>query len=522
MAKSLGLLVLSAFLPFSSAQAQIVEGIVVNSLTGAGIPGIGINLEQVTTGAYRVYQVRTDSEGRYRLDDVQDGTYAIRYASNDYGLPGGDNADPPRIQVTAGEKPVMLEARMLPLPRVSGRVLDGRGNPVPKARVDIDGGMLVFGGETDAAGKFDIRQLPGTFTLSAVPPADWKPPDPEPESGRPLGWARTYYPGSVAAEGASKFTLRLGADMTDLELKLVAVPVHAVRGVLLNPDGTPAPKISVALDDDAALASALRTESKADGTFEFPAVPDGRRLFAFEVESGGQRLRADQWIEIAGRDLEGIKVRLIAPFPVHGKVVFEAPADASAPAPKPPSINLSTVVSGASLLERFPEIYSARPDADGSFVFPHIYPGAYRVEVSSAPAHYYFDAVRLGESELPTPQLELTPGAPPITVVFKLNGGAVRGAVEKCASGTVLLIPQDTAVRQSGFVFETHCDPAGHYQIDAVRPGEYYALALTGGSVTPPALRPRWDDATLAQAAAITVRAGETTSADLRAVSPPQ
>ena len=185
MVKLLCLLVLAS----ATATAQVVEGTIVNSATGAGIAGIGVNLEQVTTGAYRVYQARSDAEGHYRLENVQDGVYRVIYASNDYAL--ADSREAQQIRIAAGEK-VRLEARMLPLPRVSGRVLDGRGNPVPKVRVDLDGPDLVFEAETNAAGKFDIRVLPGAIVLSAVPPADWKPPDPEPGSGRAMaGRART-------------------------------------------------------------------------------------------------------------------------------------------------------------------------------------------------------------------------------------------------------------------------------------------------------------------------------------------
>jgi len=108
--------------------------------------------------------------------------------------------------------------------------------------------------------------------------------------------------------------------------------------------------------------------------------------------------------------------------------------------------------------------------------------------------------------------------------VFKTNGGMVRGTVEQCASGGVVLVPQDPAMRWPDLIREARCDGApsgpGRYEITAVRPGEYYALALSGDGSTP-FWTPKWDEALLSQASRVTVRPGEASSADLRAIPQP-
>lgn len=510
MTKPFCLLILLA----AGAAAQTVEGTVLNSATGAGIAGIGVNLEQVTNGAYRLYQARTDQQGHFQLDNVQDGVYRALYATNDYWQPD----DPPRFQVTAGGLPVKLEAHMMPLPHISGRVVDGRGNAVAGARVDINGSGLVFAVDADAVGKFDLRQRPGTYTLSAVAPPGWKPPDPEPDagpgSGRVLAWVRTFYPGVAVAEAASNIVVQPGVDVTGIDIKLLAVPVHAVRGVLLNPDGTPAPKVAMALSDGAGLPVALHAESKDDGTFEFPAVPDGEQLFGFEVTLGGVKLRASQWIVMAGHDLEGVKVRLTAPFAVRGKVVIET-SPGRQETRTPAVVLVSVSRDHPSVLRQF---WSARPDAQGNFSFPNVYPGFYRIE-PNLPPPYYLDAVRLGESEPVVGDMELNAGAPLITVVYKTNGGTVHGTVEKCDSGQVVMVPQDEALRRAGFLYNARCviAPSGadRYEIAAVRPGEYYVLAFAGHGPMP------GYDGILNQASRVTVRASEATSADLRALPQP-
>jgi hypothetical protein len=160
----------------------------------------------------------------------------------------------------------------------------------------------------------------------------------------------------------------------------------------------------------------------------------------------------------------------------------------------------------------------ARPDADGGFRLEHVYPGAYRLFVSDLPA-YYLDAVRLDEADLPGPEVELSSGAVSIVLVYKADGGTVRGAVEKCASGGVVLVPQDPAMRP-WFTHAARCDPNGRYEINDVRPGNYYALASPADAPSP-FWAPRFPNGILNQATSITVRAGEASSADLRAITLP-
>jgi hypothetical protein len=95
-----------------------------------------------------------------------------------------------------------------------------------------------------------------------------------------------------------------------------------------------------------------------------------------------------------------------------------------------------------------------------------------------------------------------------LTIVFKSNGGAVRGTVEKCGSGKVVLVPQEHPGR---IVRSAACDEAGRYQISALRPGAYYATVIGAEWFTPDLS----DEDFLRTATHVTVRAGETTQVDL-------
>lgn len=525
---------LLALLP-SVAAAQTVEGTVVNSVTGDGVAGVQVDLIQ---GGEKYYSATTDAHGHFLFDHVQDGAYTANYSSPDFFFLDPGRQRQQRFQVTAGGNPVELEARMTPLARISGRVVDGKGKPVPGAPVSVISPNAATTIPADKDGKFDLHKfmLPGAYTLSVAPPAGLRPPDPEPD--RVLNWTRTYYPGVTTLEAASKISLLPGSEVTDLELKLLAVPAHAVRGVLLNPDGTPAPKVAIALGAD---LDQLRTESDSDGAFEFPAVVDGEWQCTAEAEAhagpASVKLRASEWFEMAGHERQGLKLRLAAPFTVRGKVAMQALP--GAPAPRPPGLVLGMKVSGAIremlgdngiVVGATPGSPNARPDADGNFSVPDVYPGAYRIIPLNGPPGYYLDSIRMGDAEVSTEEVEISSSAASFTLVYKTNGGAVRGVIENCASGGVVVLPQDPALRRPGFQHSTGCDGTGalaasgasagssHYEVDALRPGDYYVLAIAGDGPNP-WYRARLDDTLLNQATKVTVRAGETTSTDLHAIT---
>jgi hypothetical protein len=425
------------------AAAQTVEGGVIDSATGRGLAGVRAEFLQ---GTKTIYDATSDAQGHFTIEGVKDGTYSARYTCPDYwpsdpGTPGRFQANmgvsKQTFQVVAGGNPVKLEAHMTPLPRLTGRVVNGKGQGVPDARVDLTGRGLTT--RTNAEGRFDVHQflLPGAYTLSVVPPLGIKPPDPEPDNDRVLNWTRTYYPGVALPEAASKIVLQPGETL-DIKLELLTVPAHAVRGVLLNSDGTPAPKVQITLAEGPNLPQVSRAESKTDGTFEFPAVVEGEWSLLAEAESEGSDLQAQQWIEMAGHQIESVKLRLSPPFMVRGKVVMERPEGALAP--QPPMVFLSPHIG--SIRDGFITLGPhSTPDADGSFAIKQVYPGVYGINANLPPPPYYLDAVRVGEVELTIREVEFSSGAVPITLVYKANGGAVRGTVERCDWGSVALVP---------------------------------------------------------------------------------
>jgi hypothetical protein len=500
----------------AAAHAQTVDGTVVNSLTGNGIAGVYVEVLQRNAP---VHHATTDERGHFHFENVKDGSYSLHCSSPDYALPFGVAGGPLRQFQMTGGTPVNLEVRMTPFPHINGKVVDGHGEGVPNATVALIAATAFMSFRTDASGKFEQHRglPPGAYTLSVTPPPTLKPPDKAPDDDRVLGWARTYYPGTVYQSAASKIALAPGADVS-IELKLQAVPAHAVRGILLNPDGSRVPNVELTLGEGLPSPPALTATSKSDGAFEFPAVVDGEWTLAAKTGPDDAPLRATCWVEMTGRDIDGLKVELSAPFSVHSKIVVETPE--GTPTPPLPGIRLnarnSHLSRGIGMLRGS---YEAIPTADGDFVVRNVYRDFYSVAITRPLPGYYLDSIRVGEAEMSTAEMELL-GPESITIRYKPGGGAVRGTAEKCSGGEVWLVPRLQALRQPGFLGRAICDTNDRYEVRNLRPGEYYVLAFARDSARP-WYDPMVDDGFLNQAAGATLRDGETTSVDLRAITRP-
>jgi hypothetical protein len=515
------------------AAAQTVEGVVLDGATGAGV--VGVKAELLRAGSV-IYDTLTDSRGHFRFDKVREGDYTDRYQSADHWLTAGWQ-DVHSFHAAEGN-PVKLETRMMPWSKISGRVVDGRGNAVANARLELTGsGMLINGrtyvrtswggggggqlgqglslmtqsGNTDEAGKFEVQVMPGEYGLSVIPPARLKPPDPG-EDGAALVWQRTYYPSVASAEAASKIVVFPGADISGVELKLRTAPVHAVRGVVLNPDGTPAAKVAIVLVGG---PTAFTVESKPDGAFRFPAVAEGEWRVSAEVKKGSVNLLALQRVEVGKHDLEGLKIQLSAPLNLRVRAVLP-PSRGAAPRLDP----ITFLVGGSGNPDAAPLdglAAMAEPDADAEFVVREAYPGVYRLGPLFPQVHpaYYLDSMRVGAADLTTQEVEIASDAE-ITMEYKADGGSVAGKAENCASGGVLLVPADPVHRRPIFFRSGACDANEHYEVAGVRPGDYLALAFAGNGLVPAI-----NDLLLQKAIKISVRAGESLQADLRAVTKP-
>jgi len=466
--------------------AQTVEGTLVNAATKAAVAGADVHLHGPDESSYAA---TTDAQGHFHFDDVPDGSYALDCKKEGFG----PSMSRP-VAVKAGGDAVKLHLTLVPLGSISGRVVDGKGRPVPDARLILT--VTGTRGEpvrADEAGRFSIANLGSTrYILMARAPLGWDPPDPV--EGRKFAWLPTYYPNAGFAAGAAKIAVGLGTDVKDLEIKLLSGPVYHVRGVVVGPDGHPVPEAEVYLGE-----ASRRT---GNGTFDFESV-DGEWQLQARAPDGDTDLRGYQTVYVAGHDLDGVKLWLEPPFSIHGRLLFDPPLSAG----KYPYRKTVTLTASEGLQSR----RVTEPDEAGNFTINSVYPGAYTV--SPPPlffSGYYLESMRLGSQDVLGADVELRSGFLPLDIRLKAGGGMVRGHVEGCTEETiVVLVPMEPALRRAQLLGYGWCDAPGHYEISNLRPGDYYALAV---------LMAWLDDDLIAQGRRVTVHQGETSGMDLKVV----
>jgi hypothetical protein len=335
----------------------------------------------------------------------------------------------------------------------------------------LDGNLTGQTTSSDDDGKFLFRASPGRYVLSARSPIGLPPPA-EAEGGERLGWVHTYYPGVLDRYAAVKISVQAGSDVWGRDITLRAARLVRVRGMVIDNNGDPAAKVSVQAErTDETLSDDIRAVSKEDGSFEFPSLPEGEwRMFA-ETEGSDPKLRAFAVVQVTGHDLDQLDLRLMPPFALTGSVAL-VPAEGAKAEKKAVGIFLQPLVAGSEGLSQ------GTTDSNGNFRINNVYPGKYKIVAVSPGPPYFLNSVRVGNRELLGQYVDLLSGTLPVEIKFESEGGGVRGMVEDCGSGTVVLAPQDGSLREPQFVQTTRCEDLGRFQIANVRPGDYYAFAF--------------------------------------------
>lgn len=486
-----------------SAVAQTVEGSVTNSATALPLAGVEVTLESPKHS----YQGTTDARGAFRIDNIAPGDYRPKYELRGF------------LHSTRGESPVHVDAAgatahvssaMIPMGRISGRVLDADDAPLAGALVNLSspGSITSISTSKDGVFTFDVVP-PGVYTLDARPPDGYK--EPPPGSGQRRGYAQTYYPGSPVRSGAGRIDIG-PAEVFGANIKLLVAPVYRLKGRVLTPRGEPMPNAAVTLGDPTDFFSKeQKITAGEDGSFEFARLTDGDWRLSAEANVDGVPVKAFGTVPVGGHDVDGFELRLSAPFAIHGIVSMEAPD--GKPAERRPATVVLGPAGGSSIVQ-------AKPDASGAFIADGIYPGLYNVLPVSPGPPFYLASIRLGDRDAIDGRVELYSGALPLTVTYKSDGGTVRGAVEQCGNATVILAPQNPDLRRRPeFIRRMGCTADGRYELTAVRPGEYYALALHPDDQAFRFLFIDFDQHLVNQASRVSVQPNQATLADLKVVA---
>lgn len=502
-------------------RAETVAGRVVDAATGKGVPGAAVHLLQDDK---RLYSATTENDGHFQMEGVKTGVYVVNYRAAGYWPNPNllDRAD--RFHVTVGAEPVQLEGKLQPVGRITGRVTDAARKPVPDAivRAQWESWQCVapqcvgysHDVRTDEQGEYQLTdlELPGAWLVSATAPRSWPQPDSSPD--RKTGWVETFYPGVTDQAMAGRVILSPGRELV-LDVQLSNAPVHQVRGVVWNARGERMPNIALTLGNDVPGHRMSLGSTNQDGSFEFGPLPDGQWRISTKVGRDSVAPRAARWVTIKGEDLVDVQLRPEESFPVRGKIILQVPDGA-----KPPALPLLMMAMNARRGDPPGESFFAElhPDANGDFSMDHVFPGAYQ-PLALIQVPFYLDSIRLGDNEALTHDAVIASPEQQLTITYKWNVGTIRGTVKDCNAGRVILIPQEVALRRREFIRVGTCNQGDQFELPALRPGDYYAIAISGDSAMP------WyalkiDESLFKQGNTVTVQEGQTANVEFRLVTP--
>ena len=510
-----------------------ISGVVVNSQTGepvrqALVTGSGMRetSEDATNDATNgedaavhalgndaIEPLLTDASGAFHWRGLQAGTYTLSAEKPGFASEN-DQATPLKL----GPSREGVTIRLSPLGSISGRVLDGDGEPVPGVNVRalssrIENGRRVVSQTrsvyTDDLGRYHLWNLsPGSYYIQAAGRSGttqfYVGPSPT-VVGAHEGFEPLFYPAAADWKSATPVTITPGASV-EASLQVAMQPAFRVTGTIRGHD--PAQTIEVqAVRSDGSASGARATVAPGSGRFAIYDLVPGAYSIRARQQQGTSSLYARQEVRIGAADVEGVALEM-APganvkVVIHGTPpkAEEQPVEGQEQQGQPASTMAQEPVAEGQQADAQPVrpqapsafVQLEDPDdpeganhapmapaaADGSLIIPGVPEGRYRVLIHSL-GGYVASATAGGQDLLRGGLLTVAAGVPPpvVEVLLQFDFGTISGTVAAEAAGPerwVLIVP--VAPGREPFMAPTE---NGGFELLSVAPDDYRVFLLAG------------------------------------------
>lgn len=495
-------------------KGAVVEGVVLNALTGEPVRRAEVGLTpgqapaggagearmvmmpaqggmQVQRNPAQSYSAVTGSDGTFRIENVPDGSYMVHIQKQ--GMfpwmtrPGWSAL---RIGVKGGAPVRGLRYAMAPQGVASGRVLDEEGEPVQGAQVtllrrswvnsQLRWAPFAAPAITDDRGAFRVSGLmPGSYVLMVSPRAAFSPTGGAGRTVLPM----LFFPNARTPEAAQPIQVGLGQEVTNLDVRLPAVPSRSVTGVVLSAEGSPAEQflVSAAPADMGwmPMSAGASARMQPQGRFRIEGLAPGRYRLTARLLPGpqgsGPGASATAEVDVSEGDVEGVEIRFQPPAVLTGRVVIEGPG---AEAAKKQLQSLTIFMRGENwALAGSP----AAVGEDGSFRIQLAFPGRHQIAVTGpAMSQLYTASIRTRSGVDAAAGLDIAAGSSEeVTIVLRTDGARLAVARAAPASpdescGSYLAVVYGAALGRLGAPFRSQpLDAGGEAVFFPLPPGEY-------------------------------------------------
>jgi carboxypeptidase family protein len=488
-----------------------IEGFVLRAGTSEAIARTRITISRVSgpaglqllPGQMALPQVTTDSQGRFLIKDLEEGSYRLfaqrnGFARQEYGerAPGRGGT---LLSLQAGQAMKDVMFRLTPAGAVNGRISDSVGDPiaglvVTLLRPSYDGAgrrnyQPAQTARTNDHGEYRIYWVtPGRYYLSAAPgrPVDF------PGNGNEVidpGYATTYYPGTTDASLATAVEVQPGAELSTIDLTMVQQQVFTIRGRVLDGTTGQSPRQASVMimprrfTGPFTIGATGPTYNPGNGTFELRDVVPGSywvRVMVFPTIPGPttQPISTQVPVEVSGSNIENLVIPVSRGFSIPGRVTLDGGGSVS---------NLSTTDSVRVFLQpTVPDvvILGNQPGvvtAEGTFLLENVSPGDYRVFVAPTPPNSYIKSVRFGNVDALQDGLSISGSiSTGLEIVLSTNAAQIEGTVvdkdRKPVAGIQAVLIPDRRDRRDLFKTVTS-DQNGRFTLRGVAPADYRLFA---------------------------------------------
>ncbi len=338
------------------------------------------------------------------------------------------------------------------------------------------------------------------------------------------GYAPTYYPGTARLAQARRVTLRESQEVAGVDFSVVRVPFASVSGVVTAPPGASpvGTEVTLASVDGAGFVAGgtHSTWVETGGRFAFPGIPQGRYILtATGSTSNGDMAFGRQAVVVNGERVDGLSVVLTPGTEVTGRVRFEG-ADPQ----WRDIVNLQVTT-------RMLETTQARGDdqsmidGDSRFQFGDLPPGLRVFGVAGVGETRVLERISLNGRDITDRPIDVG-GRSRVTgleVVLTDRVSSLAGAVRTASDGETGVVVAFSMTPELWFPDSRHVRverPAqsGRYRIHGIPPGDYWvAAAPLSASASDDWLLPRFLERLRTRATRVSVRKGDTVTADLQA-----